>query len=60
MTAAHFIKAARSDGNPDNCVECTFDHVSAGVVGVRDSKDPLGPVLVFPVADWHAFLAAQL
>ncbi|WP_377270936.1 DUF397 domain-containing protein [Peterkaempfera sp. SMS 1(5)a] len=29
-----------------------------GVVPVRDSKDPHGPALVFPVAAWAAFVAA--
>ncbi|WP_344330884.1 DUF397 domain-containing protein [Kitasatospora putterlickiae] len=28
-----------------------------GVVPVRDSKDPSGPVLLFPVASWRSFLA---
>jgi hypothetical protein len=27
-----------------------------GVVGVRDSKDPRGPILVFAAADMSAFL----
>ncbi|WP_236573910.1 DUF397 domain-containing protein [Streptomyces sp. GS7] len=29
-----------------------------GVVPVRDSKDPGGPVLVVPVAGWSSFVAA--
>ncbi|MET8625268.1 DUF397 domain-containing protein [Kitasatospora sp. NPDC004669] len=29
-----------------------------GAVPVRDSKDPSGPVLVFPAAAWEAFVAA--
>ncbi|MFF2542656.1 DUF397 domain-containing protein [Kitasatospora sp. NPDC058063] len=29
-----------------------------GLVPVRDSKDPLGPALVFPAAAWEAFVAA--
>ncbi len=28
-----------------------------GVVGVRDSKDPTGPALVFGPAAWRAFVA---
>ena len=28
-----------------------------GGVGVRDSKDPGGPVLEYTSAEWHAFLA---
>ncbi|WP_261957475.1 DUF397 domain-containing protein [Streptomyces nigrescens] len=29
-----------------------------GVVPVRDSKDPRGPVLFFPVGDWSSFVTA--
>ncbi|MFF2353817.1 DUF397 domain-containing protein [Kitasatospora sp. NPDC058115] len=29
-----------------------------GVVPVRDSKDPSGPVLLFPAASWQAFLTS--
>ncbi|MFH8386573.1 DUF397 domain-containing protein [Kitasatospora sp. NPDC018058] len=28
-----------------------------GLVPVRDSKDPNGPVLVFPASAWTAFLS---
>ncbi|WP_433517239.1 DUF397 domain-containing protein [Nonomuraea sp. CA-143628] len=28
-----------------------------GVVGVRDSKDPEGPKLIFTPAEWRAFIA---
>jgi hypothetical protein len=27
-----------------------------GMVALRDSKDPDGPVLVYTAAEWHAFL----
>jgi len=27
-------------------------------VAVRDSKDPAGPALVFPAADWQGFAAS--
>ncbi|MFD0402297.1 DUF397 domain-containing protein [Kitasatospora sp. NPDC127121] len=29
-----------------------------GLVPVRDSKDPHGPVLVFPAVAWEAFVSA--
>ncbi|WP_412541896.1 DUF397 domain-containing protein [Longispora sp. K20-0274] len=54
---ARFVKARRSGSNADNCVECTFDFVPVGVVGVRDSKDPVGPILAVPTADWASFVA---
>ncbi|ATO15764.1 DUF397 domain-containing protein [Micromonospora sp. WMMA2032] len=36
------------------CVEVADNLV--GVVGVRDSKDPTGPVLTFSPAAWRAFV----
>jgi hypothetical protein len=45
-----------SYSNPSgNCVETA--QLPAGRVAVRDSKRP-GPVLIFPRADWAAFLTA--
>ncbi|WP_412541895.1 DUF397 domain-containing protein [Longispora sp. K20-0274] len=56
---ARFVKPRRSSsGTDNNCVECTFDFVPVGVVGVRDSKDPVGPILAVPTADWQVFLTA--
>ena len=43
-------KASQVDGN---CVEIA---VGAGVVRVRNSQDPHGPVLSFSHAEWRAFL----
>jgi Domain of unknown function (DUF397) len=37
-----------------NCVEVA---AARPVVGVRDSKDPAGPVLSYPARSWAAFLA---
>ncbi|WP_328954777.1 DUF397 domain-containing protein [Kitasatospora purpeofusca] len=31
---------------------------SPGVVPVRDSKDPSGPVLLFPSAAWQSFVSS--
>lgn len=51
-------KPARSGtgngGGGDNCVEVA---TLPGRVLVRDSKDPAGPVLAVPPADWRGFLA---
>jgi len=35
------------------CVEFASQH---GTIGIRDSKDPAGPVLLFTPAEWIAFL----
>jgi hypothetical protein len=57
MTRPQFTnwrKPSRSE--PDgNCVAFATTH--DGAVGVRDSKDPTGPVLTFNADDWRALLA---
>jgi len=41
-------------GPPDNqCVEVSF---SSNAVGMRDSRNPDGAVLVFDQGEWEAFL----
>lgn len=45
-------KSSRSGGG-DNCVEVAF--AEGHTVGVRDSKNPTGPILTFTAARWHAF-----
>ena len=49
-------KSSHSGSNGGNCVEVARTPPAA--VAVRDSKDPDGPKLIFPVADWTAFTAA--
>jgi hypothetical protein len=48
-------KSSRSGGG-DNCVEVALAKNRA--VGVRDSKDPSGPILRFRPTAWKAFTAA--
>jgi hypothetical protein len=49
-------KSTHSNQDGGACLEVAdgFD----AVVPVRDSKDPRGPLLVFPADDWSAFVAA--
>ncbi|MGW0436291.1 DUF397 domain-containing protein [Micromonospora sp. NPDC003197] len=56
LTKARWRKSSRSNSAGGNCVEVA-DNLT-GVVGVRDSKDPTGPALVFGPAAWQAFVAA--
>ncbi|MEW2145659.1 DUF397 domain-containing protein [Micromonospora vinacea] len=55
LTGARWRKSSRSGNNGGNCVEVA-DNL-AGVIGVRDSKDPAGPALAFDPAAWSRFLA---
>jgi Domain of unknown function (DUF397) len=55
LTGAIWRKASRSGNNGGNCVEAARN--LPGVIAVRDSKDPAGPVLRFSRGDWAAFVA---
>ncbi len=48
-----WFKSSLSFSN-SNCVEVAS--LPAGEIGVRDSKDPEGPVLRFTPGEWRAFL----
>ncbi|MFI2712316.1 DUF397 domain-containing protein [Micromonospora sp. NPDC018662] len=55
LNDARWRKSTRSGASGGNCVEVA-DNL-AGVVGVRDSKDPSGPALLFGPATWRSFVA---
>lgn len=46
-------RKARSSVANGACVELV---AVSGMVAVRDSKDPDGPILRYTPAEWHAFL----
>ncbi len=54
LTGAVWHKSTRSGGNGGDCVEVAGN--LAGIVAIRDTKDPGGAVLVFTRAEWSAFL----
>lgn len=54
LSNARWRKSSYSDGDGGNCVEVLDD--VPGVVPVRDSKNPTGPVLLVPAAAWSAFV----
>ncbi|MET4924037.1 DUF397 domain-containing protein [Streptomyces sp. PSRA5] len=52
LTHAQWRKASLSE-SAQGCVEVAF--IPGDLVAVRDSKDPLKPAHVYPVADWITF-----
>ncbi|MEU1550133.1 DUF397 domain-containing protein [Nocardia sp. NPDC005745] len=54
LSGAKWFKSIHS-GEADACVEVAW--LAAGHVGVRDSKNPTGPALVFTPDQWNAFRA---
>ena len=50
---SYWVKSSLSFSN-GNCVEVA--DLPGGVVGVRNSRDPLGAILRFTPDEWHAFL----
>ncbi|MBF6337527.1 DUF397 domain-containing protein [Nocardia abscessus] len=54
LSGAQWFKSSRSQSGKE-CVEVAF--LGEGMVGVRDSKNPTGPALVFTPGGWDAFTA---
>ncbi|MEU6930701.1 DUF397 domain-containing protein [Streptomyces sp. NPDC046385] len=54
LTGAQWRKSSYSGTNGGDCVEVTDGH--PGVVPVRDSKNPTGPVLMVHAAAWQTFV----
>jgi hypothetical protein len=54
LTSAIWRKSSRSSGNGGQCVEVALN--LPGIVAVRDSKDPDGPVLTVEPDAWRGFI----
>ncbi len=52
LSRAKWFKSTKSDATRE-CVEVAF--LDSGLVGVRDSKNPNGPALVFTPGEWDVF-----
>ncbi len=57
LSAARWRRSSHSTA-ANNCVETA--QLPAGLLAVRDSKDKLGPALVFAAPAWVEFLTALL
>jgi hypothetical protein len=53
----HWVKSSLSYSN-GNCVEVAS--LTDGEIGMRDSKDPGGPVLRFTQDEWRAFVGGVI
>ncbi|MFI5776870.1 DUF397 domain-containing protein [Nocardia sp. NPDC051570] len=54
LSTARWFKSRRSTASGE-CVEIA--HLAQDMVGVRDSKNPTGPALLFTPIEWAAFTA---
>ncbi|WP_084528330.1 DUF397 domain-containing protein [Nocardia crassostreae] len=54
LAGVSWFKSSHSQGTSE-CVEVAW--LDDGAVGLRDSKDPAGPALIFSPAGWSAFTA---
>jgi hypothetical protein len=59
LSRAEWVKSSYSSGDEGQCVEFAPGiAITAGLVPVRDSKNPPGPALAFSVDAWESFTAA--
>ncbi len=54
LETATWRKSTRSGSNGGNCVEVA--ELSGRCRGVRNSKNPTGPALIFTAGEWGAFI----
>ena len=54
LSRALWQKSTFSNGNGGNCVEVARN--LPGIVAVRDSKNPDGPILTFSRDEWASFI----
>ncbi|SUD48945.1 Domain of uncharacterised function (DUF397) [Nocardia otitidiscaviarum] len=54
LSGAKWFTSSRSSSGKE-CVEAA--HLGNGHVGVRDSKNPTGPALIFSPGAWDAFVS---
>jgi hypothetical protein len=55
LSRAGWLKSSFSNGQGGNCIEVARN--LPGLVAIRDSKNPDGPVLRFSTDEWSRFIA---
>ena len=55
FSGARWRKSSRSS-NTGSCVEVALNDLA---VGLRDSKHPAGPILIFPAGPWSTFVRTR-
>jgi predicted secreted Zn-dependent protease len=55
LSGAQWRKSSRSGSSGGQCVEVAAN--LPGMIAVRDSKNPEGPVLIYTPDEWRAFIA---
>ncbi|GAA3090564.1 DUF397 domain-containing protein [Streptosporangium carneum] len=55
LASTTWRKSTLSGGDGGECVEVA--RLSGGHIGVRDSKNPTGPALLFAPSGWAAFVS---
>lgn len=55
LSTAHWRKSSYSNSDGGNCIEVADGY--PGVIPVRDSKTPTGPVLLLNPTAWSDFVA---
>ncbi|MFD7284487.1 DUF397 domain-containing protein [Streptomyces sp. NPDC059863] len=57
LSGALWEKSSYSGDNEGQCVEFARNLAPSGIVPVRDSKSPTGPVLLLTPTTWNDFVA---
>jgi hypothetical protein len=57
LRATKWIKSSYSGSNGGNCVKVA--KLSSGRRGIRDSKLPTSPALIFAAEEWNAFVVGM-
>ncbi|MFE7566861.1 DUF397 domain-containing protein [Streptomyces sp. NPDC057539] len=57
LSGAQWEKSSYSSGQEGECVEFARTFTPSGIVPVRDSKSPTGPILLLTPTTWNDFVA---